>query len=243
MSRMQARIELPVAILAGGLATRLRPLTETVPKVLLEVGGKPFLAHQLELLHGQGVDEVVLCVGFLGETIRERFGDGRAYGLRIRYSFDGPTLLGTGGAVRQALPLLGAAFFVMYGDSYLPIDLARVQSAFRRSQKPALMTVFHNQDQWDSSNVWFDSGEIKRYDKKYRGPEMRHIDYGLSVFESSVFDSYPQGSLDLADVIKDLAGRGELAGYEAEHRFYEIGSHAGLRELNDLFLSRAGQKV
>jgi NDP-sugar pyrophosphorylase family protein len=241
---MSTSVEMPVAILAGGLATRLRPLTETVPKVLLEVGGRPFLEHQLEMLREQGVKEVVLCVGFLGETIEERFGDGRSYGLRLRYSFDGPTLLGTGGAIRQALPLLGGAFFVMYGDSYLQIDLARVQSAFQQSHKPALMTVFHNRDQWDSSNVCFDSGEIKRYDKQARGPDMRHIDYGLSVFDSAVFKGYPRDvSLDLAEVMKGLADRGELAGYEAERRFYEIGSHAGLRELNELLSSRAGREA
>jgi NDP-sugar pyrophosphorylase family protein len=232
---------LPVAILAGGLATRLRPLTETVPKVLLEVADKPFLEHQLVRLREQGVEEVVLCVGFLGETIQERFGDGRSHGIRISYSYDGPKLLGTGGAIRKALPLLGDAFFVMYGDSYLRIDFAEVENAFRRLAKPGLMTLFHNRDLWDTSNVCYANGAIKRYDKVLRDAEMQHIDYGLSVFTSKVFTEYPADEvLDLARVMRDLVDRGEMAGFEARERFYEIGSHEGLRELNQFLDS--GQK-
>src|ERR1700761_9161280 len=188
---MSRRISLPVAILAGGLATRLRPVTETVPKVLLEVAGKPFLEHQLAQLRGHGAEDVVLCVGYLGDMIRERYGDGRAHGVRIRYSFDGPKLLGTGGAIRNALPLLGEAFFVMYGDSYLRIDFAEVENAFRSSGKPGLMTIFHNQGLWDTSNICYANGVIERYEKTTRDPKMQHIDYGLSVFRSDVFALYP----------------------------------------------------
>lgn len=235
MLKGQGKVGLPVAILAGGLATRLRPLTETVPKVLIEVAGKPFLEHQLAGLREQGVEEVVLCVGFLGESIRERYGDGRSHGIHIGYSFDGPKLLGTGGAIRKALPLLGEAFFVMYGDSYLTIDFAEVENAFRSLGKPGLMTLFHNRDLWDTSNVCYADGSIKRYDKVLRDPEMQHIDYGLSVFKSEVFAEYPADEpLDLARVMRTLVDRGEMAGFEARERFYEIGSHAGLQELNEL---------
>jgi N-acetyl-alpha-D-muramate 1-phosphate uridylyltransferase len=230
---MSSRIGLPVAILAGGLATRLRPLTETVPKVLLEVAGQPFLEHQLAGLREQGVEHVVLCVGFLGESIRDRFGDGRSHGIRISYSFDGPKLLGTGGAIRKALPLLGEAFFVMYGDSYLRIDFAQVEGAFRSLAKPGLMTLFHNRDLWDASNVCYAGGVIQRYDKTLRGPDMQHIDYGLSVFKSEVFNEYsPDEVLDLSRVMRTLVDRGDMAGFEAGERFYEIGSPEGLRELN-----------
>jgi NDP-sugar pyrophosphorylase family protein len=233
----------PVAILAGGLATRLRPLTETVPKVLLEVGGKPFLEHQLDILREQGIRRVVLCVGFLGEQIQGQFGDGSAYGVELLYSFDGPVLLGTGGAIRQALPLLGEMFFVLYGDSYLNIDFRQVARALNDSGKSALMTVFNNQDLWDASNVWFADGQIKLYDKSQRIPEMRHIDYGLSVFHSSVFAPYPGAvALDLTDVLKELVGKGDLAGYEASQRFYEIGSKSGLEEL-DRYLTGKGAPV
>ena len=234
MLKQQGKVSLPVAILAGGLATRLRPLTETVPKVLIEVAHKPFLEHQLAGLREQGVEKVVLCVGFLGETIQERYGDGRSQGIHVSYSFDGPKLLGTGGAIRKALPMLGDAFFVMYGDSYLTINFAEVEDAFRRLGKPGLMTLFHNRDLWDTSNVCYADGFIKRYDKILRDQEMQHIDYGLSVFKSEVFAEYAADeALDLARVMRTLVDRGEMAGFEARERFYEIGSHAGLQELNE----------
>lgn len=220
---------LPVAILAGGLATRLRPLTETIPKVLLTIEGRPFFEYQLASLRRQNFLDIVVCAGYLGESIQEQFGDGRNYGVRLRYSFDGPELLGTGGALRRALPLLGDAFFVLYGDSFLQVDFAAVSDAFLRSGRRALMTVFKNQNQWDVSNVEFAEGEIKAYDKSNRTAAMTHIDYGLSVYRAGVFEKYPTGiKLDLSDIMRDLSARRELAGYEAKTRFYEIGSFAGI---------------
>jgi NDP-sugar pyrophosphorylase family protein len=223
---------LPLAILAGGLATRMRPLTEKIPKSLLDVAGDPFIFHQLRLLRSQDIHDVVLCVGYLGEMITERVGGGEAFGLRVRYSYDGPRLLGTAGALRQALPLLGRAFFVLYGDSYLACDYKAVQMAFERSGKPALMTVYHNQGQYDSSNVVFQQGSIMCYDKKNTWPGMSYIDYGLGILQSRVLEGLPTGEpADLADVYKKLVQEGMLAGYEASERFYEIGSPAGLAEL------------
>ncbi len=177
---MTEPLNLPVAILAGGLATRLRPITEKIPKSLVPVAGLPFLAHQLELLRARGIRRAVLCVGYLGEMIQRKFGDGHSLGLQLDYSFDGPKLLGTGGALKRALPLLGREFFVLYGDSYLPADYAPIAEFFRRSGKLGLMTVYRNEGQYDTSNVVFRDGEIVVYDKKHRLPEMRHIDYGLS---------------------------------------------------------------
>jgi NDP-sugar pyrophosphorylase family protein len=223
----------PIAILAGGLATRLRPITEKIPKSLVTVADEPFLAHQLRLLHSRGLRKVVLCVGYLGEMIQRDFGDGSAYAMELHYAFDGPTLLGTGGALRQALPLLGDEFFVLYGDSYLPIDYAAVLEAFHASGLPALMTVFRNEGAWDTSNVHFAEGRIIRYDKRERTPDMRHIDYGLNVFRASVFTDRPAGEpFDLADVQRDLVAKGALAGHEVFQRFYEAGSHSGLAELD-----------
>jgi NDP-sugar pyrophosphorylase family protein len=224
---------LPVAILAGGLATRLRPLTETIPKSLVEINGEPFLRHQLRLLRGNGVDRVVLCVSHLGEQVRDSAGDGREFGLHIDYSFDGSVLLGTAGAIRRALPLLGESFFVLYGDSYLPIDLGAVEAAFRASSRAGLMTVYSNEGQWDTSNVEFVDGRIVAYDKKQRTGRMRHIDYGLGVFHAAAFAEIPAGtSWDLATVYRDLLDAGELAAFEAPHRFYEIGSFRGIEELS-----------
>lgn len=227
-----------MAILAGGLATRLKPVTETIPKSLVTVAGEPFLAHQLRLLHSQGVERAVLCVGHLGEMIEREFGDGSAFGISLQYSFDGPTLLGTGGALRAALPLLGEAFFALYGDSYLPIDYASVAAAWSGSGQPALMTVFQNEGAWDTSNVEFTGGRIARYDKHERTSAMRHIDYGLSIFSSGVLAKKTLGeAFDLADLQRELAAAGQLAGHEVLPRFYEIGSHDGLSEL-DQFLSK-----
>ena len=226
---------IPVAILAGGLATRLRPLTEKVPKVLLPVAGKPFLAHQLELLRGQGLRRVVLCLGYLGEMVTSEFGDGRDWGMQLEYSLDGPTLLGTGGALRQALPKLGGEFFVLYGDSYLTARFGHVAEAFEQSGQRGLMTVYRNEGRYDTSNVLFRDGRIVVYDKAARLPEMRHIDYGLSLFRASVFEEWPeQGRFDLAEVMRRLVAQGELAGFEVPERFYEIGSPAGLAELECL---------
>jgi NDP-sugar pyrophosphorylase family protein len=227
--------ELPVAILAGGLATRLRPITEKIPKLLVEVAGEPFFSHQLRLLKKSGLRHVVLCVGYLGEMIVERYGDGTKWDVRIDYSFDGPNLLGTGGALIQALPKLGNAFYVLYGDSYLPVDYLRVGDYFLRSGKLGLMTVFENRGRYDASNVSFVDGQIKAYDKKSTSPELQHIDYGLGVFRSAAFDGFPRDRpVDLAEVQKSLVARGELAGLEIPERFYEVGSHEGLQELDRL---------
>jgi NDP-sugar pyrophosphorylase family protein len=145
-------LDIPVAILAGGLATRLRPITEKIPKSLVPVAGRPFLAHQLEMLHARGIRRAVLCIGYLGELIQKEFGT-EAFGVKLDYSFDGPKLLGTGGATKRALPKLGPEFFILYGDSYLPIEYAPIVSAFRQSGKDGLMTVYRNEDKYDSSNV------------------------------------------------------------------------------------------
>jgi len=222
---------LPVAILCGGLATRMRPLTETIPKALIELNGEPFLAHQLRLLSSRGIDRVVLCVGYRGEMIRDYVGDGAKFGLRTQVLFDGPALLGTAGAIRRALPLLDENFFVLYGDSYLPCDYSAVAHAFFERGKCGLMTVFRNEGHFDASNVEFHEGRIVRYDKKNAIPAMRHIDYGLGVFRADVFAGLPNGpSCDLATVYQSLLSAGDLAAFEVPERFYEIGSLSGLAE-------------
>ena len=230
---------LPVAILAGGLATRLRPITETIPKALVDVAGQPFIFRQLKFLRGQGVQKVVLCIGYLGEMVQSLVGDGSQFGLDVTYSPDGPVLLGTGGALKQTLPLLGQNFFVLYGDSFLPIDFAPVEKAFFESGKTSLMTVLKNGDRWDKSNVAFSDGELLEYNKKNPKPNMAYIDYGLGVLHSSVLDSYPtKEAFDLAEVYHALSLQGQLAGYEVHDRFYEIGSHSGLNEAEDYFLTQ-----
>lgn len=236
---MSALEKIPVAILAGGLATRLRPITEKIPKSLVPVAGRPFLAHQLEMLHTRGIRHAVLCIGYLGEMIQRDFGHGEKFGIKLDYSFDGPKLLGTGGALKRALPLLGDEFFVLYGDSYLPMEYAPIADFFHRSGKLGLMTVFRNEGKFDTSNVVFRDGEIKIYDKKNKLPEMHHIDYGLSLFKASVFDAYAADHVfDLAEVMGRLVRERQLAGFEVHERFYEIGSPAGLAELESLLTSK-----
>ncbi|MFZ0197717.1 MAG: nucleotidyltransferase family protein [Candidatus Sulfotelmatobacter sp.] len=228
---------LPVAILAGGLATRLGALTEKVPKALIQVAGEPFIAHQLRLLQSSGIQQVILCVGHLGEMIKDAVGDGSAYGVKVEYSYDGETLLGTAGAIRTGLSKLGESFFVLYGDSYLPCDYAAIESEFLESDKLGLMTVFRNDGRWDASNVEFEAGRILAYSKKNRTSRMRYIDYGLGVFRAEAF--VETDATDLADVYRELLKNGQLAAVEVHERFYEIGSPAGLKETGSL-LSRPG---
>jgi len=230
-----------VAILAGGLATRLRPITETVPKSLLEVNGEPFVAHQLRLLQSKGIRRVVLCVGYLGDLIQSAIGDGAALGLQVDYSFDGPALLGTAGAIRKALPRLGNPFFVMYGDSYLPCDYAAIARKFEFAAALGMMTVFRNEGKWDTSNVEFEAGNILAYSKTNRTPRMRYIDYGLGVFRAQAFNNLPAAkACGLTELYADLLHRGQLAAFEVHERFYEIGSPAGLQETAEFL---AAQRV
>lgn len=225
----------PIAILAGGLATRLRPLTEKIPKAMVEVAGQPFIAHQLRLLKFHGFRKVVMCVWYKGELIRDFVGDGEKFGLQVEYVDDGEKPLGTAGALRNALHLLGESFFVLYGDSYLPCDYARVQVEFELQGKEGLMTLFHNMGKWDSSNVEFDGKQILSYDKRFTNPRMEYIDYGLGVFRSSVFSRLPKNEyFDLSEVYQELIRCNNLAALEIQQRFYEIGSIEGLKELDAL---------
>lgn len=222
---------LPVAILAGGLATRLRPVTEKVPKSLLELNGEPFIVHQLRLLRANGVQRVVLCVGHLGEMIRQVVRDGQEFGVKVEYAFDGAQLLGTAGAIKNALPMLGDSFLVLYGDSYLLCDYAAVAREFQLAGTLALMTVFRNEGQWDTSNVEYQAGRILAYSKKNRTPRMHFIDYGLGAFSAQAFARVPTDqAFDLAELYRLMLAEGQLAGMELHQRFFEIGSPAGLEE-------------
>jgi len=226
-----------MAILAGGLATRLRPLTETVPKSMLLVAGEPFVAHQMRMLAREGFRDIVLLCGFLGEQIESFVGDGSLFGCHVRYSYDGETLRGTGGALRRALHLLNHDFMVIYGDSYCPTNYRRIYEAFSRSKQKGAMTVFHNENQWDRSNVEFRDGRILCYDKERCTPGMTYIDYGIGAFRSSVFANWEGNcAFDLSAVQMKLLAEDQLAGVEVHERFYEIGSTEGLEETSRLLL-------
>jgi NDP-sugar pyrophosphorylase family protein len=225
-------------ILAGGLGTRMPEATADRPKALLPVGGRPFVDHQLELLAAGGVEDVVLCVGYGGDALRNHVGDGARFGLSVRYVDEGTELKGTAGALRLALDegALADAFAVLYGDSYLPIELEPVWAAFRAGGLPALMTVYRNDDRWDASNAAFEDGRVVVYDKhgvSSAGEQLRWIDYGLSILSADVIRERvaPRTVADLADLYHDLSVEGKLAGFEVDERFYEVGSPAGLAEL------------
>lgn len=221
----------PVALLAGGMATRLRPITETIPKAMVEVAGRPFIDHQLDLLHRNGIRRVVMCLGYRGQQLEQHVGDGAARGMEIRYAYDGDELMGTGGAIRRALPLLGDVFWVMYGDSYMDIDYAAVLDHFGRSGADALMTVLRNGNRWDTSNVVFRDGKLLRYDKKNRTPDMDYIDYGVALLRRGAAGRIPTDRpFDLAELYTSLVTEGRMVGYEVTNRFYEIGTPAALEE-------------
>lgn len=232
---------LPVAILAGGLAMRLRPVTEKMPKALIEINGEPFAYHQLRLLRRNGVERAVFCLGHLGNLVAEAVGDGSRFGMQVEYSYDGPVLLGTGGAIGCALPMLGRAFFVLYGDSYLDCDYAAIERAYLNSGRPALMTVYRNNGQWDTSNVELKAGEIVAYSKNQPNPRMLHIDYGLGVFSDEAFKEV-KAPADLAEIYQQLLKAKKLAAFEVNQRFYEVGSFAGIEELKEM-LTRRGENA
>ena len=227
-----------VAILAGGYATRLYPVTKTIPKAMLHVAGKPFIAHQLALLKKNGITEVVICAGYLSEQVENFIGDGRQFGLSVSFSVDGEKPLGTGGAIRKALPLLGDTFFVMNGDTYLTIDFESISDFFLSQNKKGLMTVLHNKDQWGKSNVVLKSGKIIKYDKKEKTMDMEYIDYGLSMLKKSAFDAIGDEEVfDLAKVYQSLIDKEQIISYEVKNRFYEIGSAQALAETEEYLLS------
>lgn len=231
------------AILAGGLATRLRPLTETIPKSLIDVNGEPFIAHQLRLLRENQIERVVLCVGYLGEEIQEIIGDGSRFDLHVEYSFDGPKLVGTAGALKGALPLLLDDFLVLYGDSYLDFDYQAAWRSFQASNKLSLMTVFANEGRWENSNVEYDGVSIISYDKQNATRQMRYVDYGLGIFKKEAFDFVPtRQPHGLAQLYQDMLRQNQLAAFEVKNRFYEIGSVSGLQETRQYLASRSKSK-
>ena len=220
-----------MALLAGGLATRLRPVTEKIPKALVELAGKPFIDHQLELLKRNGIRKVVFCLGYLGAMVEQHLGNGSQLGMDLKYAYDGDKLLGTGGAIKRAAHLLDDVFWVMYGDSYMDIDYPAVLHDFFSRNALGLMTVLRNDNRWDRSNVVFEGGKLIKYDKKNQTPEMKYIDYGVAVLRRSALDRIPAGEpYDLATLYTQLVTEEKMTGYEVTNRFYEIGTPASLEE-------------
>ncbi|MBI2914246.1 MAG: nucleotidyltransferase family protein [Chloroflexi bacterium] len=221
-----------IVILAGGLGTRLRPLTERLPKCLVPVNGRPFLEYQLELLSRRGVRDVVLCLGYLGEAVLEHFGRGHRFGVNIVYSWERDGLLGTAGALKQAEPLLEPEFLVTYGDSYLLLDYREIMRRFRGSSALGMMVVYRNFDRLELSNVVLRDGHVAAYDKTTRLPGMVYVNEGLSVLRRRALRLVPGGEpVSQEEFYQALIARGELLAYETQQRFYEVGSLRGIAEL------------
>jgi NDP-sugar pyrophosphorylase family protein len=230
----------PVALLAGGLATRLRPITQQIPKALVELAGKPFIDHQLALLHHNGIRKVVMCLGYLGEMVEQHLGDGSKLDMDLKYSYDGEKLMGTGGAIRRAAPLLGDVFWITYGDSYMDIDYKAVLEDFASRDVLGLMTVLRNDNQWDRSNVVFRDGRLVRYDKRTQSPDMNYVDYGVGLLRREAIERISgDRPYDLADLYAELSEEGQLAGHEVFNRFYEIGTPESLDEARQYLEGKA----
>ena len=228
-------------VLAGGLATRMRPHTLTVPKSLLEVAGRPFVDWQLERLAASGLRDVVMCVAHLGEQIRAHVGDGGRFGVRVAWSEDGGKLLGTAGALRGALHLLAERFVVTYGDSYLPFDYAEpLRTLAAHDDCDGVMSVFKNDGKWDASNVVTDGIWVMRYEKGCRETAFDHIDYGATALRRELIAALPSGEPRGLDALQEeLARRKRLRACVARARFFEIGSPEGLAELDRHLRTRA----
>lgn len=230
-------MKLSIAILAGGLGKRLGKLTKDTPKALINISGKPFIAYQLEYLKKEGFKNITICSSYLSDKIKEYVGDGSKFNLNVSYSEDGPKLLGTGGSLKKATKILDSSFFILFGDTFLPINYSIVEKAFFKQNKPALMTILKNNNQWDKSNAHFENNLVN-YNKKESKNYMKYIDYGLSVVNNSIFNEFPDNKhFDISDVFQKLSEQNLLSGHEVKERFYEIGSIKGLKETTE-FLTK-----
>ena len=227
----------PIVILAGGLATRLRPITEKIPKSLIEINGEPFVYHQLDLLEKKGFKKIHFCLGFLGEQVEKAVKESEYYKrLSISFSYDGNTLLGTGGTIKKIINQLPEYFFVTYGDSYLDIDFYDIQEIFelKKQRFTSLMTVYENSNLFDKSNVVFENGSIELYSKSKKDSKMAYIDYGVGILSNKSMDFYDKNIIfDLGELYENLSLKKELYGYEVFQRFYEIGSLQGIEDLSN----------
>ncbi|MDA4130106.1 MAG: sugar phosphate nucleotidyltransferase [Thaumarchaeota archaeon] len=224
-------------IFAGGLGTRLRPLTDSVPKPMVPVNGKPFLEHELQLLCQSGIREFVLCVGYLGKVIQEYFGDGGKFGVRLEYSFDGDQPLGVAGALKRAAPLLQDTFFATYGDSYLRADYSVIMEEFRRTQKLGMMLVYENHNAYGRSDLAVKDGLVTKYNKRNQTPDMVWINYGVSFLRKVALDIIPvDHKCYEEEFYGELIKRKELLAKVVQTRFFEIGTLSALKEFEEFLV-------
>ena len=227
---------LPIVILAGGLATRLRPVTEKIPKSLVLINDQPFVFHQLQLLKEKGIKKVHFCLGYLGEMVEEFVNLHFRTSFKLSFSYDGNPLLGTGGAILNSFNFLDENFFITYGDSYLDIDYQAVNNLYNAFNKPelGLMTVYNNNGKWDTSNVIFKNEKLEYYSKKNKNELMNYIDFGLGILSKQHFaNRNPGENFDLSEIYEFLSTEKKLIGFEVFNRFYEAGSFSGIEDLSN----------
>lgn len=219
-----------IAILSGGLGTRLGELTRNTPKSLIQIAGKPFLEYQLDFLKKAGIENILLCTGHMGKQIENIFGNGNRYGVNIKYSHEEKPL-GTAGALKNGEDKLKDPFITLYGDSYVFLDFSEMTSYFQSQDKLALMTVFRNSDRYDRSNTAIQGHLVKEYSKKNRTGDMEYIDYGVNIFRKSVLEMIPENQFcSLEELFPKLIEEEQLLAYEVHQRFYETGSPEGLED-------------
>jgi len=224
-----------IAIICGGLATRLGSLATNIPKSMIDIDGKPFLEQQIEMLKKHNITDIVLCVGHLSDKIEDYFGNGDKFGVNIKYSQDGAKALGPIGAIKNAESLLDDVFFIMYGDSYLSVDFQKAYSFFKEHDKLGLMVVYKNNDKYDKSNLVIKDNMVVGYREK----EAVYIDYGTSILRKKALDLVPKNTMySTGQFFSDLISKKELLAFEAEKRFYHIGNPDALEELRSFIRSQ-----
>ncbi len=226
-------------ILAGGLGTRLRPLTESVPKPMVQINGRPFLEYEIELLKNVGVRDFVLCLGYKGQIIRNHFGDGSKFGARISYSFEGEKLLGPAGGLKNAEALLEDVFLVTYADGYLMMDYVKAWDFFLKSNRLGMMVVYENHNKFGKSDLVVKDGHVVKYDKRHQTHDMVWINFGVSYLRKEALNIIPQDqTFGEEEFYNELISRKELLAFETKGRFYEIGTPESLNEFAS-FIAKA----
>lgn len=216
-----------IVIMAGGMGTRLRPLTYEIPKPMVVVGGKPYLYYQLKYLQKFGYTDVLILIGYLGHYIQDYFKDGDDLGLNISYSIENEPL-GTGGALKGAQSLLQEVFMLIYGDSFLPIDLKNLENSFNYSSMAGMVVVYDNRENTDvTSNIAVDAQDtILKYKKNSNDHDLNYVDAGISIFNKNVCDLIPdkkKKSLE-EEIFPSLVEQRKLFAYITNQRFYDIGN-------------------
>lgn len=225
-----------IVVLAGGLATRLYPITTTIPKSMVPVAGEPFLTHQLRSFKKNGITNVVMCVGHFADQIIDHFGDGKQFGLSIKYSVE-KEKLDTGGALKNAYPYLDDVFFTIYGDSFLRQPYAPVAEFFFSNPSEGLMCVYENNNQIEPSRVLLDDTMVKQYKKDPPPEGAQHMEYGLNILKKNLIPQVEKLSFPISDYFDILAPQQQLLAFPVQERFYEIGSKEGLAETDALLRS------